>query len=78
MDVGRVEARDVEGLAERLVEFVKPYQEVRLPGPTVLAVRPCTWAECARRTVYVLREVGEGPTYDRNAAAPRDQPLVRR
>lgn len=28
VDVGRVEARDVEALAERLVEFVKPYQEV--------------------------------------------------
>ncbi len=28
VDVGRVEARDVEGLAGRLVEFVKPYQEV--------------------------------------------------
>jgi hypothetical protein len=28
VDVGRVEARDVEGLAERLVEFVKPYLEV--------------------------------------------------
>ncbi len=27
VDVGRVEARDVEALAERLVEFVKPYQE---------------------------------------------------
>jgi hypothetical protein len=28
VDVGRVEARDVEALAERLVEFVRPYQEV--------------------------------------------------
>ena len=28
VDVGRVEAGDVEALAERLVEFVKPYQEV--------------------------------------------------
>jgi SRSO17 transposase len=28
VDVGRVEAREVEALAERLVEFVKPYQEV--------------------------------------------------
>ncbi len=28
VDVGGVEARDVEALAERLVEFVKPYQEV--------------------------------------------------
>lgn len=27
VDVGRVEARDVEALAERLVEFVKPYRE---------------------------------------------------
>lgn len=28
VDVGRVEAGDVEAPAERLVEFVKPYQEV--------------------------------------------------
>jgi SRSO17 transposase len=28
VDVGRLEGRDVEGPAERLVEFVRPYQEV--------------------------------------------------
>ena len=30
---------------------------LRLPGPTVLARRPSTWEECAKRTMDVLREV---------------------
>ncbi len=44
----RIDFRDPEQLAAALAR----------PGPTVLGRRPSTWAECARRTIEVLREVG--------------------
>jgi glycosyltransferase involved in cell wall biosynthesis len=49
--------------AERQIDFGDPdalLAALRLPGPTVLAYPPFTWAECARRTLAVLRQVGGG------------------
>jgi alpha-1,3-rhamnosyl/mannosyltransferase len=34
---------------------------LRLDGPTVLARRPSTWEQCARRTIEVLRKVAAEP-----------------
>lgn len=44
----RIDFGDPEQLAAALAR----------PGPTVLEKRPSTWAECTRRTVAILREVG--------------------
>ena len=41
------------------IDFGDPAQllaALRRPGPTVLSRRPATWADCARRTLEVLRE----------------------
>lgn len=49
--------------AERQVDFSDAgalLTALRLPGPTVLAHRPATWAECAGRTMAVAREVAGG------------------
>ncbi len=45
------------------IDFSDPDQlaaALARPGPTVLARRPSSWAECARRTVEALHEVGAG------------------
>lgn len=48
---------------ERQVDFEDPgalLAALRLPGPTVLARRPSTWEECARRTLEVTRATARG------------------
>ena len=45
--------------AEWQIDFGDPAQllaALRRPGPTVLSLTPATWADCARRTLEVLRE----------------------
>jgi glycosyltransferase involved in cell wall biosynthesis len=64
----RLEVFDEIGVpSESQVDFDDPdalLAALRRPGPTVLARAPWSWAECARRTLEVLREVaaedGEG------------------
>lgn len=46
----RIDFADPDALAAALA----------LPGPTILERAPSTWAECARRTIATLREVGSG------------------
>jgi glycosyltransferase involved in cell wall biosynthesis len=46
---------------DRQIDFDDPealLRALRLPGPTVLTRTPWTWADCARRTLELLREVG--------------------
>jgi glycosyltransferase involved in cell wall biosynthesis len=45
--------------ADRQIDFADPealLAALRLPGPTVLLHEPIGWAECARRTMAVLRD----------------------
>jgi glycosyltransferase involved in cell wall biosynthesis len=54
---------------ERQIDFADPaalLAALRSPGPTVLARPPGSWAECARRTLEVIRAVAATP-----AAPPR-------
>ena len=49
---------------ERQVDFADPdalLAALRLPGPTVLAHRPSTWEDCARRTLEACRAVARRP-----------------
>lgn len=61
----RLEVFDEIGVpAEWQVDFEDPealLAALRRPGPTVLARTPSTWADCARRTLEVLREVADEP-----------------
>jgi glycosyltransferase involved in cell wall biosynthesis len=57
--------------ADRQIDFGDPdalLAALRLPGPTVLERTPIGWAECARRTLAVLREVAQGRPAQAGAA----------
>lgn len=60
----RLEVFDEIGVPpDRQIDFSDPealLAALRLPGPTVLTRRPWTWADCARRTLEILHEVGGG------------------
>ncbi len=54
---------------ERQIDFADPdalLTALALPGETTLARTPSTWAECARRTLDVVREVAARPRSSTN------------
>ena len=56
---------------ERQIDFADPdalLAALRLEGPTILARRPSTWEECARRTMEVLRATAQRPPAQAGAA----------
>lgn len=57
--------------ADRQIDFADAealLAALRRPGPTTLALRPSTWAECAERTLDVMRKIGRSPETSHCAA----------